>query len=69
MKRLRKAAEKLRTDPDLQELESELVIFVQHWGLDAYDPPENVAENIRNMVAAFIADASELEPTTTQENE
>ena len=69
MKRLRKAAEKLRTDPDLRELESELVIFVQHWGLDAYEPPINVAENVRNLVHAFIADAAELEPTTTQENE
>lgn len=51
------AARKLSKLPELKE---QLTVFKNHWGLDAYSPPEDVQEVVRNIVAGMVRSAEIL---------
>lgn len=52
--------EKIASDPALAE---ELVTFVDHWGMDHYDPPESTISAVRQIVLIACGDArSQQEP-------
>lgn len=36
------------------KLIKDLQFFVDHWGLDAYTPPEHVEMRVREIVKAFV---------------
>lgn len=54
---LMSAARKLSESPDLL---AKLSIFRDHWGLDAYHPPEDVCDTVRNIVSGLVASANAL---------
>lgn len=47
---------KIASKPDLAD---DLVQFVNHWGLDAYTPPEHVIESVRQIVLLSLDRARE----------
>lgn len=36
--------------------ESRLIVFADYFGVDGYEPPEDVAHNVRELVKAFLLD-------------
>ena len=56
---VRDAVEKLASD-EHAGLRKDLSIFVDFWGLDAYDPPERVEMRVREIVKGFVTAAQIL---------
>ena len=50
------AARKL-AEPEHAGLRKDLSIFIDYWGLDAYEPPERVEMRVREIVKGFVTAA------------
>ena len=43
-----------------------LAIFVDHWGLDHYDPPDETMSLVRQMIALAVSEARDLQQLDEQ---
>ena len=53
------AAHKLAERTDLQ---NDLMVFVNHWGLESYTAPQDVRDAVRNLVHGMVAASRCLNP-------
>ncbi len=44
-----------------------LLIFIDFWGLDSYEPPPAVMDDVRSIVRMMLAEAHRARSTPTQE--
>ena len=61
---LAEAARKL-AEPEHADLRRELAVFIDYWGLDAYQPPEHVEMRVREIVKGFVTAAQIIVRETT----
>jgi len=43
-----------------------LAVFVDHWGLDHYDPPEETMNIVRQLVALAVSESRDLQAIDEQ---
>ena len=60
LQHIAKAAEKLSRSPKWRD---QLDVFVNHWGMDAYTPPDQTEKLVREIVIAFLIAADEAKGT------
>jgi hypothetical protein len=60
---LNKVAEQLAARPKAQEL---LRTFVDHWGLDYYDPPEETVSLVRQIILLAVSASEDVQQLDEQ---